>query len=96
MRKTANVSRTDTGFRRAMIYDPGDGGVFLFLFRTDDDAPCEADCWYGCLADAERDAADELGIGAGDWKPVPDPEPGCPHDRLPPNPDTPGGPEGVG
>ena len=38
-----------------MIYDPeDDGGVFLFLFRTLDDEPCEADYWYQDVAEAER------------------------------------------
>ena len=86
MRKTANAPRSDAAFRRAMIYDPeDDGGVFLFLFRTLADEPCKADYWYHDVAEAERHAADELGISANDWRPVPDPEPGRPHDLLSPD-----------
>lgn len=98
MRKTANVSRPDAEFRRAMIYDPEDGGgVSLFLFRTPDDEPCEADYWYEHVADAERHAADGLGIRAEDWRSVPDPEPGHWDDRLSPDSTVqvdPGRPEG--
>ena len=83
MRRTANVSRPGSGFRRVMIYDPEDGGgVFLFLFRRLDDSPCEADHWYESVTDAERDAEDGFGIRADDWRTIPDPVPGRPHDLF--------------
>ena len=83
MRKVAVAASPEAKFCRAMIYDPADGGgVFVFLFRSPDDGPCEADYWYEDLAGAERHAAGELGVGDADWQPVPDPLPGCRHDRL--------------
>jgi hypothetical protein len=85
VRKMAIASTPDAEFRRAMIYDPEDGsGVFVFLFRSLDDGPCQADDWYEDVAGAERHAADELGVKAADRQPVPDPQPGCRHDWLAP------------
>lgn len=83
MRKVAEVSRPGSAYRRVMLDDPGDGGgVSLFLFRSTDDSPCEADHWYESAADAERAAAEVFGVGPGDWRAIPDPAPGRPHDRL--------------
>lgn len=82
MRRTANVSRPGSAFRRVMIHDPEDGGVFLYLFRTLDESPCEADYWYESVTDALRDAEDGFEIGADDRRTIPDPAPGRPHDLL--------------
>ena len=83
MRKTANPPGSDAEFRRVMIVDTeDDGGVFLF--RTFDDEPCEADYWDQDVAEAGRHAADELGIRANDWRSGPDPV-GRPHDLLSPH-----------
>jgi hypothetical protein len=46
MRKVAIISNVTAEFRRLMIYDAGDEGVWLFLFRSVDDAPSDADYWY--------------------------------------------------
>jgi hypothetical protein len=87
VRKMAIASKADAEFRRAMIYDPeDDSGVFVFLFHSLDDGPCQADYWSEDMAGAERHAADELGVKAADWLPVPDPQPGCQHDWLAPVP----------
>lgn len=85
MRKVAIVTRLDTPYRRAMIYAPADGGgVYLFHYLTLEDGPCAADCWYADVAQAEEQAAQQLGIAATDWQMIPDPQPGCQHDRLAP------------
>jgi hypothetical protein len=84
MRKVANMPKAAHGFARAMIHDPADGGgVSLFLFRSPDDGPCDADYWHHDVSGAERHAA-EFGIGADDWRPIPDPRPECQDDWLAP------------
>lgn len=86
MRKMATATRTDAAFRRAMVYDPADGagGVFVFLFKSLEDGPCDADFMYEDVASAERHAAEALGGGAIVWQQVPDPLPGCQDDWLAP------------
>lgn len=85
MRKMAIASKPDAKYRRVMIYDPEDGrGVFVFLFQSLDDGPCQADHWYRDLAEAEQDVADGLGVGADDWRSISDPQPGCQHDWVAP------------
>ena len=83
VRKVAATTRTDSKYRRVMIYDPMNGeGVFLFLFRSPHDAPCDVDHWYEDVDTAERDAADGFGVQPTDWQPIPDPPCGCRHDRI--------------
>jgi hypothetical protein len=84
MRKVANIARPTCEFRRAMICGPADDGFYLFLFRSADDGPCNADYWYEDAVSAEQHAATEFGIGASDWSPVPDPLPECQLDWLAP------------
>lgn len=86
MRQVATATTPDAAFRRAMVYDPADGGggVYVFLFRSPDDGPCDADYLYEDVAGAERHAAEALGGGAVAWRRVPDPSPGCQHDWLAP------------
>jgi biofilm protein TabA len=68
-----------------MIYDPADGGgVWVFLFRSLDDGPCDADFWYEDVTGAERHAADALGTTTPAWEPLPDPQPDCQHDWVAP------------
>ena len=84
MRKVATATTSDAAFRRAMVYAPADGGgVYVFLFRSLDDGPCDADSWYEDVAGAERYAAEALGGGVV-WEPVPNPLPGCQADWLAP------------
>lgn len=83
MRKVAVTSNPDANFRRVMIYDPANGSrVFVFLFRSIEDQPCDADYWYEDIAGAEQHAASEFGVDSIDWQFIPDPESGCGHDRL--------------
>ena len=83
MRKLAILTPANGVFVRAMIYDPADGrGVYLFLFRCPDDGPCEADHWCEDVQTAERLASEAFGIEPTDWQPIPDPQPGCQHDRI--------------
>ena len=85
MRKVATIANPACEFRRAMVYDRGDGGgVYLFLFRSPDDGPCDADYWHDDVAGAEAHAATDFGIRPSDWRPVPDPRPGCQDDWLAP------------
>ena len=85
MRKVANILNPACEFRRAMIYDSADGSeVSLFLFRSPDDGPCDADYWYEDVAGAEERTAADFGIGDGDWSPIFDPRPGCQDDWLAP------------
>ncbi len=63
-----------------MIYDTGHG-VYLFLFKSVDDSPSDADYWYESIEEAERHAA-EFGICSTDWQPISDPMPGCNDDRI--------------
>jgi hypothetical protein len=85
VRKVATTNNPDAEFRRAMIYDPADGGgVFVFLFRSTADGPCDADYWYEDVALAERHAAEALGVGTADWQPIADPRPGCQDDWIAP------------
>ena len=84
MRKVATATKSDAAFRRAMIYDPADGwvGVYVFLYRSLEDGPCDCDFVYDDIAGAERHAAAALGVGSADWQPVTDPQPGCQDDWL--------------
>jgi hypothetical protein len=85
MRKMAIISKPGVEFRRAMVYDPEDGsGVFVFLFHTLDDGPCQADEWYEDVAGAERHAAAKLGVEDADWQLLPNPLPGCRHNQIVP------------
>jgi hypothetical protein len=84
MRKVAATTTPNVEFRRAMIYDPVDGsGVYLFLFHTLGDGPCDADYLHEDVAGAERHAAHVLGTSL-DWQPIPDPRPGCQDDWVAP------------
>ena len=68
-----------------MICDPADGGgVYLFLYRSADDGPCDADYWHEDVAAAEWHAATDFGVRPGDWSAVPDPPPECQLDWLAP------------
>ncbi|MGL4551878.1 MAG: hypothetical protein ACRC33_11930 [Gemmataceae bacterium] len=82
----ATATTPDAAFRRAMVYDPGDGagGVYVFLFRSLGDGPCDADYLYEDVPGAERHATEALGGGAVVWQQVPDPPPGCQEDWLTP------------
>jgi hypothetical protein len=85
MRKVAISKKPDAAFRRAMIYDSENGeGVMLFLFRSLDDGPCDADYWHPDLALAENHAAIDLAVGLADWQPIADPQPGCLVDWIAP------------
>jgi hypothetical protein len=85
LRKVAATTAPNVEFRRAMIYDPADGGgVYLFLFRSLADGPCDADYWYEDVAGADRHAAQALGAATLDWQPIPDPRAGCQDDRVAP------------
>jgi biofilm protein TabA len=86
VRKVATATTPDAAFRRAMVYDPADGGggVYVFLFRSLDDGPCDADYLYEDVAGAALHAAEALGGGAVVWQRVPDPLPGCQDDWLAP------------
>jgi hypothetical protein len=86
VRKVATTTMPDAAFRRAMVYDPADGrgGVYVFLFRSLDDGPCDADYMYEDVAGAELHAAAALGGGAVAWELVPDPPPGCQDDWVAP------------
>jgi hypothetical protein len=85
MRKVANMPNAAAGFVRAMIHDPADGGgVSLFLFRSPDDGPCDADYCHENVAAAERHAAADFGIRLEDWTPIADPRPDCQDDWLAP------------
>jgi hypothetical protein len=81
MRKSAIVRDSNAEFRRLMIYDSGDQGVYLFLYRSLDECPSDADYWYEQIKEAERHAA-EFGVTPADWQTVPDPVPGCQDDRC--------------
>jgi hypothetical protein len=50
MRKIATIRDAAADFRRIMLYDIGAQGVFLFLFRSLKDAPCDADYWHKTVA----------------------------------------------
>jgi hypothetical protein len=81
MRKIATVQNADAEFRRLMIYDAGASGVFLFLFRSLADGPCDADYWYEDVESAELHAA-EYGVERSDWQEVSGPAPGSMDDRF--------------
>jgi biofilm protein TabA len=84
MRQVAVVPDPTGEVRRLMVYDAGNDGVYLFLFRSLDDGPGFADYWFESVADAVGCASLEYGVDASDWQPVPDPEPGCQHDWVAP------------
>lgn len=65
-----------------MVYDAGNDGVYLFLYRTVEDGPCHADYWFETPAAAVECAEAEFGIGPADWQSVPDPSPGCQDDWI--------------
>jgi biofilm protein TabA len=67
-----------------MVYDAGDSGVYLFLYRSVDDGPGFADYWFESIADAVRSAEQEFGVQPDEWIQVPDPQPGCQHDWIAP------------
>ena len=80
MRKVAAILDAAAEFRRVMIYDTGGQGVYVFLYRSGCDLPCDADYWYGTIREAENHAA-KFGVKPNDWRLIPDPESGCPDDR---------------
>jgi hypothetical protein len=84
MRRHAIVSGRSGDVRRVMVYDAGDAGVYLFLYRTVEDGPSHADCWFETPAAAVECAESDYGIGPADWQSVPDPLPGCQHDWIAP------------
>jgi hypothetical protein len=57
--------------------------VYVFLVRSLDDGPCDADYWYEDIAGAERHATQAL-AAALDWQPIADPRPGCQDDWVAP------------
>ncbi len=86
MRKVATTTTPTAQFCRAMIYDPEDDsvGMYLFLFQSPNDSPCDADYWYEDMADAERHATESLEVVHCDWEYIPDPQPGHQDDRMAP------------
>ena len=86
MRKVTTTTISTAQFCRAMICDPEDdsGGVYLFLFQSPNDSPCDADYWYEDMVNAEGHAAESLGVVLCDWKYIPDPQPGHQDDRMDP------------
>jgi hypothetical protein len=84
MRKFAINPDSNAEFRRAMIYDPGDGGVYVFLYRSPVDGPCDFDFWYENLSGAEHHVVTEFGGKSPDWQTIPDPLPECEHDWVAP------------
>lgn len=69
---------------RVMVYSPGTGGCYLFLYRTVQDGPAFADIWFEDTSKAVACAEDEFGAIPAAWQEVPDPEPGYRHDILRP------------
>ena len=84
MRQVAVISNPVDEVCRVMVYDAGDAGVYLFLYRSFADGPGFADYWFESVSDAVESARSEYGVGPGDWLPVPDPQPGCQHDWVAP------------
>ena len=84
MRQVAVVPEPAGEVRRVMVYNAGNDGVYLFLYRSLDDGPGFADYWFESPADAVECAEREYGIRPGDWHSVPDPRPGCQHDWIAP------------
>jgi hypothetical protein len=79
MRKVA-VLPAGSEFRRVMIYDDGKG-VFLFLYHSTADGPCDCDYWYETADEADKHAA-ELGVTSDRWQLLPDPPAGTNQDRV--------------
>ncbi len=69
---------------RVMVYSPGAGGCYLFLFRTLEDGPAFADIWFQDLPQARACAQEEFGAIPSTWREVPDPAPGFRHDIVRP------------
>ncbi len=85
MRKVVVTNNPKAPYRRAMIFAPDDGGwVYLFLFRSLEDGPCEADWLYEDVAGAEHHAAQDLCCEMLNWQPIPDPLPECQDDWIAP------------
>ncbi|MCE3226218.1 MAG: hypothetical protein K0S32_769 [Bacteroidetes bacterium] len=81
MRKIATVQLPDLDAVRLMIYDTEKHGVYVFGYKTKEDADCVWDCFFIDLDGAYR-FGEEYGIDRFEWIDIPDPEEGCQHDRI--------------
>lgn len=81
MRKTAKTEHAADGVHRVMIYEV-DGGAYLFLYRTLDDGPCDADEWYGTTPEAEEACGNRYGISSVAWQFIAEPLEGCQDDWI--------------
>src|SRR6056297_194350 len=84
MRQVALIRETRGDVHRVMLHDTGEGGAFLFFYRTPEDGPSFADAWFESADLALESARIEFGLGPDDWQPIPDPMPGCQHDQVVP------------
>lgn len=67
-------------YKKAIIYQAPEAGVYLFLYDTVADASCIADHWFETREEAQDEASDMFGIDPHNWMPIADPLPGAQHD----------------
>ena len=80
MRKMATLNG-DSKYCRVMLHDPQtNSGVYVYLYTSPMNVPCDADHWHPDFDSAEESLAEVF--GNLDWQEIPDPEPGSAHDLL--------------
>lgn len=69
--------------RKLMLCSEKQGGTYLFLYNTAEDAGCFTDHWYPDWESAWEDLEDwGLGLEKLDWVEIPDPDRGCRQDLI--------------
>lgn len=68
-------------YKRAMICQNQDG-VFLFLYKSENDSSCQHDSWFEQLSDAFDYAVNHFQIQKQQWLKIPDTLPGCFDDYI--------------
>jgi len=84
MRMIASVPQPHPYARRAILYDSGGWGVYVFACATDEDGSATGDEWYVSVSEAIAACQRDYGIQPEDWRIIPDPPDGCQDDWIAP------------
>jgi|WetSurMetagenome_2_1015567.scaffolds.fasta_scaffold222597_2 hypothetical protein len=84
MRKIVAIcDRNNEGIIRAMIHNANEG-YYLFLYRKQEDGPCDFDEFYKKLDDLNTAYKNRFGIEPNQWKDIADPQSGTQQDWIKP------------
>ncbi|WP_040952703.1 hypothetical protein [Gorillibacterium massiliense] len=87
MRKYAFTRPSSTSTHdipKVMIYEIKKSGVYVFVYKSQDDIPSHNDYWFYALDDAEAFCKQYFTINKNDWIQIEDPQEGCQHDLIRP------------